>query len=248
MQIPSDWSGSKRPRGERLRVDAGRKKAKAATAVEGAMPAQDLCRSICRSILESKTGQLDPVDFTTVLSAVSYKAILGSLFRDCYVPVVDVPVITKTFEEAYMREPIGSERKCVMGLECECLFIDKELSFVGVEFLLPSQTVVNCDQQMCVLCSRKHTQKLFYDMLYGQHRQHYGVIQRYGVVGGVPLEYSTDSLLVMPPSLHVQCMPYPTVAHVRSNYKVQVRNSTRYMVQKASLGFQMPPHAKSSYP
>ena len=248
MQIPVDWNGSKRPRGERPRADSGRKKARVPSVVDNTVSVPELCSSICRAILESKTGQLDPVDFSTVLSSVSYKAILGSLFRDGHVPTVDVPVITKAFEEAYMREPMGAERKCVMGIECECQFIDADMPFIGVEFLLPSQSVVNCDQQMCVLCSRKHTQKLFYDMLYGQHRQHYGVIQRYGVIGGVPLEYSMDALLVMPASLHVQCMPFPTVAHVRSNYKVQVRSGMRYLTQKQTLGFQPPSHAKPSCP
>ena len=244
MQIPSDWQSAKRPRGGRVRCESGRKRPRHVNK-EDFVSESELCSSICTSILNSKSSHLPEVNFSTILSDVSYREILGSLFKESP-SVGDVPIVTKSFEEAYMREPLASERKCVMGLECECNFIDRKMAFVGVEFLLPSQNTGNCDRQMCVLCSRKHTQKLFYDMMHGMHRQHYGVIQRYGVIGGVPLEYSMQSLLIMPPSYHVQCMPHPSVAHCRSNYAVCVRSGMRYIEQKQSLGFQPPSHEPSS--
>ena len=43
----------------------------------------------------------------------------------------------------------------------ESRFIDRNAPFVGVEFRLPGDPEA---AQLCVLCSRRLTQKLFYDM------------------------------------------------------------------------------------
>lgn len=67
-----------------------------------------------------------------------------------------------------------------MGEQCECMFIDRNAPFVGVEFRLQGDPET---AQLCVLCSRRLTQKLFYDMSYtGQTPK--AVIQRYGNVFG----------------------------------------------------------------
>jgi hypothetical protein len=73
----------------------------------------------------------------------------------------DVPVISRVYEESFMREPTAGERKCVMGTSCEAMVIDKNKPFIAVEFNFPGKTLEV--PQMCVLCYRKHTQRLFYD-------------------------------------------------------------------------------------
>jgi len=94
--------------------------------------------------------------------------------------------------------------------------------------------------QMCVLCSRKHTQKMYYDMLYRPPAVHTGVIQRYGVLCSVENEYSADYILMMPPHGPVHCMPFPSPVHGRNNYTVQVRSAVRYLVQRPEMGFRLP--------
>ena len=116
MQIPSDWQSAKRPRGGRVRCESGRKRPRHVNK-EDFVSESELCSSICTSILNSKSSHLPEVNFSTILSDVSYREILGSLFKESP-SVGDVPIVTKSFEEAYMREPLASERKCVMGLEC----------------------------------------------------------------------------------------------------------------------------------
>eukprot|EP00961_Rhodomonas_salina_P111471 1499848-Rhodomonas_salina.1 len=51
-----------------------------------------------------------------------------------------VPSVSRVYEEGFMREKIyANERPCVMGDECECMFIDKNNPFVGIEFLVPGE-------------------------------------------------------------------------------------------------------------
>ena len=208
---------------------------------------QDLTRSISQSILNTTPSKLSPdLNLRTILSDISYRQILESLFgSEGAHPPDDVPVITKIWEEAFMRETLHpGERPCVMGLECEAQFIDRNQRFTCTEFLFPGQQ--RTEPQMCVLCCRKHTQKLYYDILYNPSSSHIGVIQRYGVITGIPLEYSQDAVLSMPGTGPVHAMPYPSVAHSRNLYSVHVRNTTRYIVQSKELAFQQPSLEKES--
>jgi hypothetical protein len=50
-----------------------------------------------------------------------------------------VPLVTRVYEESFMRECIFEEDKpCSLGQYCECNFIDSEHSFVGVSFVMPT--------------------------------------------------------------------------------------------------------------
>lgn len=203
---------------------------------------QEMCYTICQNVLDARKQQVEEtLNFDTILSSVPYRQILDTLFGGSSSPLSDIPVITRRIEESYMRECVlQGERKCVMGVDCECRYIDRDNAFVGVEFLVGAQTTTNCCPQMCVLCSRKHTQKLYYDMLFKPPMSHFGVIQRYGVLSSVDGEYGPDYVLVMPPNGPVHTMPYPSPAHCRNNYRVVVRAATRYIVQKPESAFQRP--------
>ena len=67
-----------------------------------------------------------------------------------------VPLITRAYEEQFMRECICGEfsqdKPCSMGQYCECNFIDSENPFVGVAFVMPELQVVY--NSMCILCLR----------------------------------------------------------------------------------------------
>jgi hypothetical protein len=202
----------------------------------------ELCGTICQSILDSKSKQADEtLTFETVLSNVPYQKILENLFGGGSMPDYAVPMVTKAFEESFMRECMyQNERKCIMGPECECRFVDKENQFTGVEFLLPGQSTTDCTPQMCVLCSRKHAQKMYHDMLFRPPATHIGTIQRYGVMCSVDGEYCVDYALTMPPHGPVQCMPYPSPVHSRNNYSIKVHSATRYIVQRQESAFRLP--------
>ena len=133
------------------------------------------------------------VNLDHILSCVPYRDLLQDLFgKSTSSPGASassaslcIPVVTKTYEESFMREPMWEyERPCVMGSNCECNFISTRPaeSFVGVEFILPFEASLDASKrprQMCVLCHRKLVQSLFYDIMYSAAPFH-GVIQRYG--------------------------------------------------------------------
>jgi len=140
-----------------------------------------ILRSLNTSSLAPSTP--DELDLDVILSRVPYREILENLYGRDQTPTSDVPVISRIFEETYMREPAKGERACASGELCECNFIDPCMPFTGVEFILPHETAQKTPQ-FCVLCSRKVTQKLFYDILFTGKEAH-GVIQRYGNICGV---------------------------------------------------------------
>lgn len=103
------------------------------------------------------------LDMDHILSRVPYRDMLENLFADTGEPgaAPDLPIITKVYEESFMRQPAAGERPCAMGEQCECRFVDRQAPFTAVEFRLPGDPET---PQLCVLCSRRATQKMFYDM------------------------------------------------------------------------------------
>jgi len=248
MEIPANWSSSKRQRPSRCRGDSARKKTRWTYETDSPISLDEICNTICQNVLDARRQEVEEtLNFDTILSSLPYRQILDTLFGGVQTPPADVPVVTRRLEETYMRECVlQGERKCVMGQDCECRFVDRDNPFIGVELLVGSQTTSNCGPQMCVLCSRKHTQKLYYDMLFRPPMSHFGVIQRYGVLCGVDGEYSSDHVLIMPPNGPVHVMPFPSPVHCRSNYTVSVRAATRYIVQRPESAFRLPSLAKPS--
>jgi len=135
----------------------------------------------------------DELDLDVILSRVPYREILENLYGRDQSPTSDVPVVSRIYEESFMREPVKGERPCAAGELCECNFIDPCMPFTGVEFVAPGQDSL-AGASFCVLCSRKVTQKLFYDILFTGKEAH-GVIQRYGNICGVPGEFVMTSFV-----------------------------------------------------
>ncbi len=198
------------------------------------------------------------VNLDHILSCVPYKDMLQDLFQQQAADQnhhrghsSNIPVVTKSYEESFMREPMWDyERPCMMGGCCECNFISTRPGegFTAVEFLLPSEDVeeesVSCDdeqgrrrsgsssrpRQMCVLCHRKLVQSLFYDIIYCG-TPYRGVIQRYGNICNHAGEYAREVMLICPPNGPVECMPFPSVSHQRNKYSVYSKGGIRYVKQ-----------------
>jgi hypothetical protein len=141
-----------------------------------------------------------------------------------------VPVVTRTYEESYMRECMHEHDKpCRMGQYCECNFIDEHESFVGVTFVMPEITAE--DMGLCVLCLRKLTQMLFYRVQKGGYWSSQ-MIQVYGNVCDTPGEYHSSAMLIMPAHGPVHSMPLPVVAHQRNKYYVVHEGGCRRLRQR----------------
>ena len=209
---------------------------------ETAVPFQsDLQQTILRRLNAGETGPAPELCLDHILARVPYKAMLEGLFSSLDADdVPDVPILSKAYEETFMRQAGHGERACAMGDQCECMHIDRTAPFVGVELRLPRDP--EGDPQLCVLCSRATTQKCFYDMCY-LGRPVKGVIQRYGCIFGQPGEYATECMLVCPRALGLASMPVPSMSHQRNRYSVVSHGGVKHLRQHrvAHEDFQPPP-------
>jgi hypothetical protein len=183
-----------------------------------------------------------------ILTHVPYENVLQQMFggeTDTKQP--SVPLVTRAYEESYMREAQGvMEKPCIMGSNCEGQFIDEHNPFTCVQFTLPMHSFGENEQlgepldqeltcnKMCVLCCRKNTQSLFYDALYN-HRAYNACIQLYGNICDSPGEYATEAMLICPLTGPINNMPIPIVAHQRNRYSVFVHNGVRQLRQHRVL-------------
>ena len=146
---------------------------------------------------------------------------------------VDIPIVTRQYEEQFMREAQSqSEASCIMKNDCECMFLNKKMPFVGMAFILPDSAsgMSTHGNGMCILCMRKHTQLLFYKTLFQGHNPRL-VIQRYGNICQVKGEYDVSAVLMCNPNGAVNCMPLPIVAHQRNRYTVHDVSGKKYIKQ-----------------
>ena len=154
----------------------------------------------------------------TVLDSTPFGAALQQHGPPECLPKDSLPLVTRAYEEAYMREcHLPEDTPCVMGEFCECQSMG---GFCGVAFVLPHVSAVS--PRMCVLCIRKTTQMLFYRIVVSGMSTTQ-MIQFYGNIAGVPGEYPESVMLVVPPSGPVHCMPLPVVAHQRNRYRAHAR-------------------------
>lgn len=201
----------------------------------------DLQQTILRRLNADRTPQPPPkLHLEHILSSVPYRSMLENLFAGVGLEAPAVPILSRAFEESFMRQPLAGERACVMGDLCECMQIDRSAPFVGVELRLQGDPEA---QQMCVLCSRMTTQKCFYDMCYlGVPVK--GVIQRYGNIFGQPGEYSVEVMLMCPRSMGLASMPMPCMSHQRNRYSVETRGAIKHLLQHR-VGYEDFPHPSS---
>ena len=203
-------------------------------ASQHANPAYDdsIVALIKRQVNDSRFAPATPEELQLdhVLSSVPYRDMLESLFGTVSGHVPSIPIITKAYEESFMREACPGERQCAMGAKCECMFIDPNAPFVGVDFEIPGSETRKMCANLCVLCSRKTTQKLFYDACYSGSRIQ-GLIQRYGNLCNQPGEYARDCMLICPPSSQWSCLPLPIMSHQRNRYRVQVVAGVKHLQQ-----------------
>ena len=194
----------------------------------------DLQNTIIRK-LSSEYPPPTSVDISLdhILSHVSYKTMLENLFGNLDPSVPDVPILSRSYEESFMRQAMTGEKNCIMGDQCECMHIDRGSPFIGVEFRLPNDPDTT---QMCLLCSRATTQKCFYDMCF-LGKQMKGIIQRFGNIFGQPGEYSVECMLMCPRNIPLISMPVPCMSHQRNKYSVINHGGLKCLKQQR-VGFE----------
>ena len=185
-------------------------------------------KKIARQYLNSKDEpENEKFEITSLLQSIHFERLMNNIGQmdEC----TNIPLVTKKYEEKFLRGSIYQhEKNCIMDYQCECMFIDEEIPFVGTRFCLPNSD--ESDNGMCVLCIRKSTQLLFY------HTINKGItpqapIQKYGNICGQAGEYHVSAMLLCPPNGPVHCMPLPVVAHQRNRYSVYKNAGIPYIKQ-----------------
>ena len=223
MLIPSSWNRLKRKRLSVIENDCSE-------VVEMNASAQvDVThlKGIVTRHMQHVAGAPDaPEDWDWLLSKLSIAKMLQSITQP---PANTIPIVTRKYEENFMRECKNEyERPCIFQAQCECMKIDPLNAFVGVQFDLPD--IQTQEHGMCVLCMRKSTHIMFYNLL----REGYNVkavIQKYGNICNQTGEYHPSAMLICPPNGPVHCMPMPIVAHQRNRYTVVTHHGIRYIKQ-----------------
>ena len=148
--------------------------------------------------------------------------------------------ITRSYEESRLRPPIGSERECPMGCDCEGLKITnaKDKAFILVEFLLPTEQKhyedtgdLPSETRLCLMCKRKEIARAWCNV----RADNMGVkrdiiLPDYRNLINVEGEYSLSDCIVT--SRYVwEGILDPIVLHKRSAYRLIEKNGIPYYEQ-----------------
>ena len=223
MLLPSSWNRLKRKRLSVIEDDC--------QDVHGKDSSNDVDVTHLKGIITRHIQHAPPVldapeDWQWLLSKLTIAKMLQSMdptSKKC------IPIITRKYEESFMRECKNDiEKPCIFQGQCECMKIDPLNAFVAVQFSLPDMQTQ--EHGMCVLCMRKTTHIMFYNLLQEGYNVN-TVIQKYGNICNQPGEYHPSAMLICPPNGPVHCMPLPIVAHQRNRYSVTTHHGIRYITQ-----------------
>lgn len=141
----------------------------------------------------------------------------------------DLMCCPREYEERFLREPVGPERACSRGKQCEGLQLLVKDPFVLREFIYPG-----CKPQptrsMCLLCRRDEISRAYYRYETGSTKieSNIRITDHYNLVN-VPGEYDVRDCIVS--SGRYSGIPLPVVLHIRSAYSTTTKNGVRHLLQ-----------------
>lgn len=153
-----------------------------------------------------------------------------------------LPPITRTYEEAYMREHVGDEPPCMNGRLCEGWEIMRILynttGFTLRAFYFPHEETEALrtkawptKERKCILCMRYSIHKALINIR--SHRQavpHNTLIQNYRNLTNIPGEYRSEDT-DMSRSQYFEGMTDPVVMHRRTVYRPASNDGVRCFEQ-----------------
>lgn len=151
-----------------------------------------------------------------------------------------IEVVTREYEEKNLREPVGTERPCIMGENCQGMQMShlKENKFVLKEFLLPTE-MEECkrtrqwpkEARLCLCCKRAEIARAFINIRAdGMGVKNNMILQDYRNITGVPGEYRLEDCILSSASIF-QGLLDPVVLHIKSGYRVKTINGVRHLEQ-----------------
>lgn len=141
----------------------------------------------------------------------------------------DLVCCPRAYEEAYLREPVGSERPCARGERCEGLCLLVNSPFVLREFIYPGDNTMLEAKSLCLLCRRDEISNAYYRLETCSGSAGQPVLSSHYNLVGVPGEYDIRDCIVS--SGKYTGVPLPVVLHVRSAFETYESNGVRCLMQ-----------------
>lgn len=148
---------------------------------------------------------------------------------------VNVQRVNRAYEEQFLREPIGSERPCLQGSNCEGLHISsaKDRAFILREFLLPAEQAeyeatgkYSTERVTCVMCRRKELARAYFGIRGDNMSVELdSTLQDYCNIVNVKNEYRLEDCFVTHRRVYEGVLD-PVVWHIRSAYRLKEINIT----------------------
>ena len=152
----------------------------------------------------------------------------------------NVETVTRTYEETYLCEPVGSQRPCLMGNECEglCITNAKDRAFILREFLKPSEQKIYentgkypPEARLCLMCKRKELARAHTNVRAdGMGIREDTILSDTRNLVDVPGEYCLKDCIVSSRNVYEGILD-PVVLHVRSAYRLNEKNGIRFYDQ-----------------
>lgn len=162
-----------------------------------------------------------------------------------------IEVVTRDYEQRYLREPVGNERQCIMGELCQGMQLPhvKDQKFILREFLLPSEEEQSKrtrqwpkEGRLCILCKRAEIARAFINIRAdGMGVKNNMILQDYRNLVNVPGEYRLEDCILSSSSIF-QGLLDPVVLHIKSGYRVKTIQGVRHLDQ---WRMKYPEHEKS---
>ena len=153
---------------------------------------------------------------------------------------VSIQVVTRAYEEEYLREPMRKERPCIMGDQCQGMHLPhvKENAFVIREFLLPTEEEeykhtgkLPTEGRLCLMCKRSEIARAFVNIRAdGMGVKNNVILQDYRNIVGQDGEYCMDDCILSSPTTF-QGLLDPVVLHLKNAYRLKIENGVRYYEQ-----------------
>ena len=151
-----------------------------------------------------------------------------------------IEVVTREYEQRYLREPVGEERPCIMGDMCQGMQLPhvKDQKFVLREFLLPSEEEQSKrtrqwpkEGRLCLLCKRAEIARAFINIRAdGMGVKNHMILQDYRNLVNVPGEYRLEDCILSSSTIF-QGLLDPVVLHIKSGYRVKTVQGVRHLDQ-----------------
>lgn len=151
-----------------------------------------------------------------------------------------IQVVTRAYEENYLREPTGKERSCIMGDQCQGMHLPhvNENAFVLREFLLPTEEEeynrtgkLPAEGRLCLMCKRSEIARAFINIRAdGMGVKNNIILQDYRNIVDEEGEYCLEDCLLSSPQVF-QGLLDPVVLHLRNAYRLKVVKGVRHYEQ-----------------